>query len=94
MSGHGHVFPNADGTKARCGGPGICPQCSQEYARKHMRENSIPRRADLQRNTLAEMAIRNAVGEVEKLGAHPALTDVVSMLGHARERLADYLDDK
>lgn len=32
MSGHGHVTPNPDGTKARCGGPGICPQCSQEAA--------------------------------------------------------------
>jgi hypothetical protein len=29
---HGHVTPNADGSKARCGGPGICPVCSQEAA--------------------------------------------------------------
>jgi ribosomal protein S27AE len=28
--GHGHVRPRDDGMKARCGGPGICPQCSQE----------------------------------------------------------------
>jgi hypothetical protein len=32
MSGHGHVTPNADGSKARCGGPGICPECSTEWA--------------------------------------------------------------
>jgi hypothetical protein len=31
-SGHGHVHPRPDGAKARCGGPGICPQCSQEAA--------------------------------------------------------------
>lgn len=30
MNGHGHVIPNADGSKARCGGPGICGQCSLE----------------------------------------------------------------
>lgn len=30
MSGHGHVTPNPDGTKARCGGPGLCPECSRE----------------------------------------------------------------
>jgi hypothetical protein len=30
--GHGHVNPNPDGAKARCGGPGICADCSQEAA--------------------------------------------------------------
>lgn len=30
MPGHGHVTPNPDGSKARCGGPGICPECSRE----------------------------------------------------------------
>ena len=34
MSGHGHVTPNADGSKARCGGPGFCRECSIE-AGKH-----------------------------------------------------------
>lgn len=32
MSGHGHVTPNADGAKAKCGGPGLCPACSRELA--------------------------------------------------------------
>lgn len=31
MSGHGHVTPNPDGSRARCGGPGICVECSAEY---------------------------------------------------------------
>ena len=31
--GHGHVTPNADGTKARCGGPSICPECALEAGR-------------------------------------------------------------
>jgi hypothetical protein len=30
MSGHGHVTPNPDGTKARCGGPPLCPECARE----------------------------------------------------------------
>lgn len=33
MSGHGHVTPKPDGSKARCGGPGLCSQCSREAAR-------------------------------------------------------------
>jgi hypothetical protein len=35
MSGHGHVTPNEDGSKARCGGPGICGVCSRERAEKY-----------------------------------------------------------
>jgi hypothetical protein len=30
MSGHGHVTPNPDGSKARCGGPAICRECAIE----------------------------------------------------------------
>jgi hypothetical protein len=32
MSGHGHVVPNPDGSKARCGGPAICSECARELA--------------------------------------------------------------
>jgi hypothetical protein len=28
--GHGHVFPRPDGRVARCGGPGICRECSRD----------------------------------------------------------------
>lgn len=31
--GHGHVTPNPDGTKARCGGPSICSECATEAGR-------------------------------------------------------------
>lgn len=37
MSGHGHVTPNADGSKARCGGPGLCVECSREKAQAAIR---------------------------------------------------------
>ena len=42
--------------------------------------------------TPAEKAIRDALQAVECAGCHPWLTDVVSMLGEAHERLADYVD--
>lgn len=32
MKSHGHVTPNKDGSRARCGGPGICEVCSREAA--------------------------------------------------------------
>jgi hypothetical protein len=31
--GHGHVIPNANGSKARCGGPAICSKCALDLAR-------------------------------------------------------------
>lgn len=32
LTGHGHVAPRSDGVKMRCGGPGICAECSREAA--------------------------------------------------------------
>ena len=40
MSGHGHVTPNANGLKARCGGPGICNTCAQEFVRQHYKASN------------------------------------------------------
>lgn len=31
-SGHGHVWPRPDGLRARCGGRGICAECSRDFA--------------------------------------------------------------
>lgn len=36
-TGHGHVFPRPDGVRARCGGPGLCKDCSSDLARKEPR---------------------------------------------------------
>lgn len=33
-TGHGHVFPRADGVRARCGGPKMCKECSFDQAAK------------------------------------------------------------
>lgn len=32
-TGHGHVFLRPDGVRARCGGPGLCKECSADQAR-------------------------------------------------------------
>lgn len=32
MNKHGHVTPNPDGSKARCGGPSVCKVCALELA--------------------------------------------------------------
>lgn len=52
----------------------------------------IPRRNRLDRNTPAELAIRAAVDEVERLSAHTLLTEAVILLSQAREKVADYVD--
>lgn len=31
--GHGHVLPRADGVKMRCGGPGLCSECTADAYR-------------------------------------------------------------
>jgi len=40
MSGHGHVIPNPDGSKARCGGPPLCRVCALEQAQEIQRRRS------------------------------------------------------
>lgn len=56
-----------------------------------LRDGSLRRnRIDLCRP--AENAIRTAVDEVEKMGAHPTLTDIVNELHAVREKLADHID--
>lgn len=32
-TGHGHVWERPDGFKARCGGPGLCKECSSDRHR-------------------------------------------------------------
>lgn len=41
MIGHGHVTPNPDGTKARCGGPAICEVCARELANKTLMDEAM-----------------------------------------------------
>lgn len=52
----------------------------------------IPRRCHLEELTPEERAIRDLVGTVESLGAHPLLTTTVIQLMKAGESLADWVD--
>lgn len=52
----------------------------------------IPRRDRIDQMTPAELAIRAAVEAVERVGAHPLLTDAVNLLHEAQGRVADYVD--
>lgn len=54
--------------------------------------DEVPRRARIDQMTRAEAAIREAVGEVEKMAADVRLTDAVCLLQAARESVADFVD--
>ena len=52
----------------------------------------IPRRIRLDLNTAAELAIHNAIQEVEKVGADVRLTNSVIHLSIAKDLLSDFID--
>jgi hypothetical protein len=40
-TGHGHVRRRPDGVKARCGGPGMCTECSRELAQMEAQQRAV-----------------------------------------------------
>lgn len=54
--------------------------------------NEIPRRIILTHNTPAEIAIQNAIWEVEKVGASVELTNIIISLGELKNRLSDEIE--
>lgn len=54
--------------------------------------SDLPRRCYVNKLTPEELKIREAILEVEKLGAHVMLTEVVTKLTDAKDRLADWID--
>ena len=77
MSGHGHVYPHVDGSRARCGGPTICSVCAREKAAKDFVE--APRLP-----TLSEVAAERARSDAEYRAN-------VGRIASALARLADEL---
>jgi uncharacterized Zn finger protein len=59
-----------------------------------MSNENFPRRSQLTLLTPAETAIHVALIEVEKVGADSRLTDAIVLLQQAREKVADYLDER
>lgn len=63
-------------------------------ARPVRRPDGIPTRADMQWMTAAELAIREAMQAVEAAGASVALTDAVTLLSKAQDRVADHVEGR
>jgi len=57
-------------------------------------ETEFSRRNRLDLNTKAELAIFNAIQEVEKIGADERLTKAVVMLSDAKDLVSDFVDEK
>jgi hypothetical protein len=62
--------------------------------RPEKRPDGWPTRNDIQWFTPAELAIRAAMLAVENAGASTALTDAVTLLSKARDRVADHVEGK
>ena len=62
------------------------------YKNEVMAENEVPRRNRLDMNSKAELAIENAMAEVEKMDADVKLTDAVIKLTEAKRLVSDYID--
>lgn len=52
-----------------------------------------PRRATLEKMTPAELAIYNAIQEVDKVGADVKLTQAIQKLSEAKDFVSDYVDE-
>jgi hypothetical protein len=52
----------------------------------------FPRRFVVDQMVAAELAIRNAMAEVENLGADARLTDAIVLLGMAKDKVSDFVD--
>lgn len=56
--------------------------------------NTVPRRGRVDLYEPAELAIRNAMLEVEKMPADVRLTDAVILLQQAKDKVSDFIDEK
>lgn len=69
-------------------------QATENMKQDKMIIDDFPRRSRLPFCIPAEMAITNAVNELEKVGADIKLTEAVILLGKARDLLSDYVDSQ
>jgi hypothetical protein len=63
---HGHVTPNPDGSKARCGGPRICPVCAFELA-EQSKNQKVSKLADIGQAKHQRVSPEVVGGTVEEL---------------------------
>jgi hypothetical protein len=73
-----------------------CAACLMHCAAFHLKSDieieEVPRRADMRRWTAAERAIYDALQAVEAMPADVRLTDAVTLLGAAKDSVADFID--
>lgn len=55
---------------------------------------NTPRRIRIDLNEPVELAIRNAINEVEKVGADIKLTKAVCLLDEAKNLVSDFIDEQ
>lgn len=93
MNGHGQVTPNPDGSKARCGGPSVCPLCTVEFAEKHHARtqalSAIPNLSKPGIAPLTEYDVRRIVAEMVTGRAERR----IEKLRYALRSIADGLED-
>ena len=61
---HGWVTPRADGARARCGGPGLCPTCSTEAMHEKMLSGLFGAPADVGAASAQDDTPKNSFGSV------------------------------
>lgn len=57
-----------------------------------MEENKIPRRNVESLNTIIELEFNNLLTKVENLGADILLTDAVTLLKKAKDKVSDFIE--
>lgn len=86
--GHGHVRPRSDGSRTRCGGPGLCAVCNQEAARawveEHRERDALKAEVMLYRNKMGRIAIA-LFGEQNNVTDEACIAKAASVV----EELAD-----
>jgi hypothetical protein len=68
-------------------------QLEELRKRPRLRPDGVPTRCDQSLMTPAELAITAAMQSVEAAGASDALTEAVTLLAKARDRVADHVEE-
>lgn len=59
-----------------------------------MANDELPRRCYVDKMEPAELTIMKAIDIVEAMGADERLTDAVTLLGEAKDKVSDFIDNE
>jgi hypothetical protein len=91
-TGHGHVRPRPDGVRARCGGPGMCAECSRELAREKLGKPPGEQESLTSKTRLLE-TLRKRDEEEQAITSQPPPYSIYGLAADEIERLNGMLDD-